>query len=124
MSSDNLLRQEVRESLGDVRRRIRGFTGLYSDENLIREVLSACYEVAAGCRDDARMQNVMQIVTDRCRRLAYVTNRFADRDPVVISAVRAQAIAAVDLLQDAVFEARKSHLPAPRLGGLLRRRSL
>jgi hypothetical protein len=124
MSSDTALRQEIRHSLNDVRRWICGYSGLYSNENLTRDVLRACDEMTMQIEADPRLEEARRLVEDRCRRLARATDRFADRDPALIAASRAQAIAAIDLFQDAVFTLRKAHIPTQQLGGLLRRRSL
>ena len=40
MSSEMLLRQEIRHSLGYVRSMIDHYSGLYAGENLTRDVLS------------------------------------------------------------------------------------
>jgi hypothetical protein len=124
MSDDIALRQEIRQSFDDIRRRIRSYTGLYSTEDLIRDVTHACDEMTMAIAHSHRLEEARSAVEDRCRRLAQVTDRFTTRDPVVIAASRAQAIAAVDALQDAIFQARKASVPVPRLGPLLRRRSL
>jgi hypothetical protein len=46
------------------------------------------------------------------------------RDPATIAASRAQAFASIDVLQDALFEIRKAEIGSPRIGALLRRKSL
>ena len=71
-----------------------------------------------------RLQEARRLVEDRCRRLAQDTDRFALRDPAVIAVSRAQAMAAIDMLQDVVFEWRKARMKVPSSGRLLRRRSL
>lgn len=124
MNNDAILRQEIRHSLNQVRSRIRSYTGLYSSENLPHEVLRICDETMVLIGHDPRLEEARRIVEHRCRRLAQVANRFADRDPVSIAAARAQAVAAVDVLQDTLFELRKASAPAQGLGAVLKRRSL
>jgi hypothetical protein len=124
MSGENVLRQEIRHSLNDVRGRIRSYSGLYPDESLIREVLRACDAMTAEVEADPRVEEARRNVAERCQRLAAVADRFSNRDPVVIAASRAQAIAAIDMLQDAVFELRRARSLAPQLRGILRRKSL
>ncbi len=123
MNSDTALRQEIRYSFNDVRSRIGSYTGLYSNEDLTREVLRACDQMLVLAARDPCLEEAKRVVEERCRRLAEVTDRFADRDPAVIAVSRAQAIAAVDLLQDAIFRLRRASAPVPRIGGLLRQRS-
>lgn len=124
MSSDTLLRQEFRYSLNNVRSRIRSFTGLYSNESLTCDVLHACDEMMLLIGPDTRLDELRLVIEDRCTRLAQVADRFSDRDPTAIATARAQAIAAIDLLQDALFRLCRSNAPDPRQCGLLRRRSL
>lgn len=124
MGSDTALRQEIRSSLDDARRRIRSYMGLYSNENLIRDVLRACDDTTVRVDPAPQLDEARRIIEDRCRRLVQVTDRFTDRDPAVIGTARAQAIAAIDMLQDTVFRLRKVHTTDPRLCGLLRRPSL
>jgi alkanesulfonate monooxygenase SsuD/methylene tetrahydromethanopterin reductase-like flavin-dependent oxidoreductase (luciferase family) len=124
MSSDTVLRQEIRYSLGYIRSMIDNYSGLYSGENLARDVLRFCDEMTDAGASHPRLQEARRLVEDRCRRLAHDTDRFALRDPAVIAASRAQAMAAIDMLQDVVFEWRKARLTVPSSGRLLRRKSL
>lgn len=124
MSNDNILRQEIRSSLSIVRALIKEYSGLYSAEDLTREVLQVCDNIAAPARPDRRLEDARRMVFERCTRLAHTANRFTARDPAVIAASRAQAVAAIDALQDAVFELRRSCRHEPTVGRVLRRRSL
>jgi alkanesulfonate monooxygenase SsuD/methylene tetrahydromethanopterin reductase-like flavin-dependent oxidoreductase (luciferase family) len=124
MSSDTILRQEIRCSLGYIRSMIDNYSGLYSGENLARDVLRFCDEMTDAGVSHPRLQEARRLVEDRCKRLAQDTDRFALRDPAVIAASRAQAMAAIDRLQDVVFEWRKGRMPVPSSGRLLRRKSL
>jgi hypothetical protein len=124
MNSDTVLRHEIRRSLSEVRSRIRSHSGLYSGEDLFRDVLGTCDEMTAALDPTPRLSDARRNVEERCRRLAQVTNRFADRDPALIAAARVQALAAIDMFQDAVFELRKAGIPVPRTGLLLKERSL
>jgi len=124
MSNDTLLRQEIRSSLGFVRSMINNFTGLYSGENLTRDVLRFCDEMTGSGAPHPRLEEARRLVEERCRRLVQAADRYAMRDPAAIAASRAQAMAAVDMLQDAVFEWHKAHMAVPSTGRLLRRKSL
>ena len=124
MSSDTVLRQEIRYSLGYIRSMIDNYSGLYSGENLARDVLRFCDEMTDAGTQHPRFQEARRLVEDRCRRLAQDTDRFALRDPAAIAASRAQAMAAIDMLQDVVFEWRKTRMTMPSTGRLLRRKSL
>ncbi|MBJ6125957.1 hypothetical protein [Microvirga splendida] len=123
MSRDTLLRQEIRYSLGYIRSMINNYSGLYSGENLARDVLRFCDEMAGSGASHPRLQEARRLVEERCRRLAQDTDRFALRDPASIAASRAQAMAAIDMLQDVVFEWRRARMPVPSSGRLLRRKS-
>ena len=124
MSDDRLLREEIRRPLDGARSRIRRYTGLHPDEDLVREVLHMCNAVMARADADPRLREISETVMARCQRLAQVTNRFAERDLASIAKARAQAVAAVDMLQDVVFEWRKARMTVPSSGRLLRRKSL
>jgi hypothetical protein len=124
MSSDTVLRQEIRYSLGYIRSMIDGYSGLYPGENLTRDVLRFCDGMTDAGTPHPRLQEARRLVEDRCRRLAQDTDRFALRDPAAIAASRAQAMAAVDMLQDVVFEWRRARMAVPSSGRLLRRKSL
>ncbi|MEE1657152.1 hypothetical protein VB618_13165 [Microvirga sp. CF3062] len=124
MSSDTVLRQEIRYSIGYIRSMIDNYSGLYSGENLARDVLRFCDEMTDAGTPYPRLHEARRLVEDRCRRLAQDTDRFALRDPAVIAASRAQAMAAIDRLQDVVFEWRKARMNVPSSGRLLRRKSL
>jgi hypothetical protein len=124
MSSDTVLRQEIRYSLGYIRSMIDNYSGLYSGENLARDVLRFCDEMTDAAPSHPRLQEARRLVEDCCRRLAQDTDRFALRDPAMIAASRAQAMAAIDRLQDVVFEWRKARINVPSSGRLLRRKSL
>ncbi|SCY72994.1 hypothetical protein [Microvirga guangxiensis] len=122
MSDDNILRQEVRQSLYNVRRLIRSYSGLYAGEDLARDVLKACDEMAG--QSTPRLREALRTVQERCTKLVRDADRFSARDPATIAASRAQAFASIDILQDALFEMRKAETSNPRLGALLRRKSL
>ncbi|WP_201830175.1 hypothetical protein [Microvirga zambiensis] len=124
MSSETLLRQEIRQSLGFVRSLIDHYSGLYAGENLTRDVLLICDEMTDTDEPDVRLKEARRVVEERCRQLAQATDRFAQRDPAVIAISRAQAVAAIDLFQDAAFEYRKTRTIFPSSGRLLRRKSL
>ncbi|WP_114942843.1 hypothetical protein [Microvirga calopogonii] len=124
MSSEVLLRQEIRHSLGYVRGMIDHYSGLYSGENLTRDVLSFCDGMIRSGEPNARLREARRLVEDRCRQLADATDRFTQRDPASIAAMRAQAVAAIDLFQDAAFEWHKTRVAVPSSGRLLRRKSL
>ncbi|MGF9756466.1 hypothetical protein AAII07_14785 [Microvirga sp. 0TCS3.31] len=124
MSSDTILRQEIRYTIGYIRSMIDNYSGLYSGENLARDVLRFCDEMTDAGTPHPHVQEARRLVEERCRRLAQDTDRFALRDPTAIAASRAQAMAAIDRLQDVVFEWRKARMTAPSSGRLLRRKSL
>ena len=124
MSSDTILRQEIRYSLGYIRSMIDNYSGLYSGENLAREVLRFCDEMADAGVPHPRIQEARRLVEDRCRRLAQDKDRFALRDPAAIAASRAQPMAAIDMLQDVVVEWRTARMTVPSSGRLWRRKSL
>jgi len=73
---------------------------------------------------NSRLREARRLVEERCRQLADATDRFAQRDPASIAAMRAQAVAAIDLFQDAAFEWHKTRVSVPSSGRLLRRKSL
>ena len=124
MNSESLLRQEIRDSLGFVRSMIDHYSGLYSGENLTRDVLSFCDGMVRSGQPNSRLKEARRIVEERCRELALATDRFADRDPASIATMRAQAVAAIDVFQDAAFEWHKARAAMPSSGCLLRRKSL
>ena len=122
MNDDHHVREEVRFFLSFVRGLIHSYSGLYAGENLTRDVLRLCDEMTTG-EPDARVREARCIVEDRCTRLAQAADRFTERDPALIAAARSQAVAAIDLLQDAVVRWRKSRAPVPQFGKLLRQKS-
>jgi hypothetical protein len=124
MSNDNILREEIRYSLGFVRSLIHNYSGLYSGENLAGDVLRYCDEMVKPEEPNARLEAARRLVEERCRRLAQAADRFADRDPAAIAASRVKADAAIDMLQDAVFEWRRARMPMSSSGRMLRRKSL
>jgi len=124
MSSETLLRQEIRDSLGYVRSMIDHYSGLYTGENLTQDVLRFCDELARSAAPNPRLREARRVVEERCRQLAHATDRFSPRDPAWIAAVRAQAVAAIDVFQDAAFESHKARAVVPSSGRLLRRKSL
>lgn len=124
MNDDSILRQEIRRSLSGIRNLVRSYTGLYPGEDLACDVLKACDEMARPSHLSPRLLEARRIVQARCSKLARDADRFSVRDPAVIASSRAQAFAAIDVLQDALFELRRAEQGAPRLGSLLRRRSL
>lgn len=124
MSDDNVFRQDLRHSLGAVRKLIHSYSGLYPDEDLARDVLSLCDEIAKPSQATMRLNEARRIVHERCTRLAHAADRFSSRDPVKIAAFRAQAAASIDMLQDVLLDARRRQQGPPRIGALLRRKSL
>jgi len=124
MSNDTLALQEIRYSLNYVRSLIHNYSGLYSGEDLTRDVIRFCDDVARAEEPDRRLKEARRIVEERCRRLTQATDRFAQRDPASIAASRAQAVAAIDVLQDAVLEWHKARVAVPSSGRLLRQKSL
>jgi hypothetical protein len=124
MSDDSILRQEIRHSLSRARSLIRSYSGLYSGEDLARDVLRVCDEIAQTLQPTPRLREARRIVQERCAKLVRDADRFSMRDPATIAASRAQAFASIDILQDALFEMRKAETGVPRIGTLLRRRSL
>jgi hypothetical protein len=124
MSSETIIRQEIRDSLGFVRSMIDHYSGLYSGENLTRDVLRFCDQMTSTEDSNLRLREARRIVEERCRRLAQATDRFAQRDPAAIAAMRAQAVAAIDMFQDAAFEWHKARTVIPSSGRLLRRKSV
>lgn len=123
MDDDHLVREEVRFSLSFVRSLIHSYSGLYVGENLTRDVLRLCDEMTTAGEPDARIREARSIVEDRCRRLVRAADRFTERDPAAIASARAQTVAAVDALQDAVVRWRKVHAQVPHIGRLLKRKS-
>jgi hypothetical protein len=124
MSSETILRQEIRHALGFVRSMIDHYSGLYSGENLTRDVLSFCDGMIKSGQPNSRLREARRVVEERCRQLALATDRFAPRDPASIAASRAQAVAAIDLFQDAAFEWHRTRVAIPSSGRLLRQKSL
>ncbi|MCG7391497.1 hypothetical protein MHY87_01060 [Microvirga sp. ACRRW] len=124
MSDDSILRQEIRHSLSGVRNLIRSYSGLYSGEDLAREVLKVCDQVAQSRQLTPRLKEARRAVYERCARLAHDADRFSMRDPTAIAASRARAFASIDVLQDALLEMRKAETCVFRIGPLLRRKSL
>jgi len=124
MTNDSILRQEIRHSLSRARSLIRAYSGLYSGENLASDVLMACDELAGACQATPRVNEARRIVQERCAKLVRDADRFSMRDPATIAASRSQAVASIDILQDALFEMRKAAVGTPRIGALLKQRSL
>ncbi len=123
MMPERHLRNQIRSLLDAARGRVRAFTGLYSDEDLANEVLSACDEALVLAGTSPRLDELRQVVEARCQQLAEVTNRFSARDPVVIAAARTQVVIAIDQMQDAALGPLKA-ATTQRPQGLLKRRSL
>lgn len=123
MGDDYLVREEIRFSLSFVRSLIHGYSGLYAGENLTLDVLRLCDEMTTAGEPDLKVREARGIVEDRCKHLTRAADRFTDRDPAAIAAARAQAVAAIDALQDAVVQWRKAHTPVPHIGRLLKRKS-
>jgi hypothetical protein len=123
MSDDNILRREIRHSLSGVRSMIRSYSGLYPGEDLARDVLTICDGMAQSSEPSPRLKAARSVVLERCVKLARAADRFSARDPAAIAASRAQAVASIDIMQDALFEMRRAEVETPRIGALLRRRS-
>jgi hypothetical protein len=111
-----LLRESIRAPLEEARSFVGGFTSLYSDENLILEVLSRCDAALATVSLSPALEELSATVELRCRRLLHVSDRFTDRDPVRIAAARVHAIAALDQLQDALMVLHKAASAEQPLG--------
>lgn len=127
MSEDSILREEIRCSLSEVRQLIRSYSGLYTGEDLARDVLQACDGMAPSVQPSLRFKEVRRLVQERCAELARDADRFTMRDPGRIAASRARAVASIDLLQDVVLELRRAEMRErgiPRPGCFLKRRSL
>lgn len=124
MSEDSILRQEIQHSLSEIRRQIHSYSGLYANEDLTRDVLQACDEMAKSIEPSPRFKEARRLVREHCARLTRDADRFSMRDPSMIAASRAKAIASIDLMQDTLFELRRAGVSFPRLGCFLRRRSL
>ena len=65
MSSETLLRQEIRDSLGFVRSMIDHYSGLYTGENLTQDVLRFCDEVAMSAAPNPRLREARRVVEER-----------------------------------------------------------
>lgn len=124
MSDESILRQEIRHSLRRARSLIGSYSGLYSSEDLARDVLMVCDEMALSSQATPRLREARRLVQERCAKLERDADRFSMRDPTTIAASRAQAFASIDLLQDALLDIRRNETGAPRIGALLRKRSL
>jgi hypothetical protein len=124
MNDTAAFRQRIRSILNGARAKVHDYTGLYADEDLTSDVLRVCDNVTERVASDPRLEQAKLIVEDRCRRLALATDRFVPRDLAFISKARAQAIAAIDALQDIVLELRKADESNRHLGSLLKRRSV
>jgi len=121
---DTVSRQELKSLLDGARAKIRSHTGLYPDEDLARDVLRLCDAATLRVKPHPRLREARRIVEDRCNRLAQATDRFAVRDIAAIGMSKAQAVAAIDVLQDVVLGLCKTDDPGRGLGPLLKRRSL
>jgi hypothetical protein len=124
MNDNAAFRHQIRSVLNGARAKIRNYTGLYADENLTSDVLGICENAMVRIARDPRLEQAKLIVEDRCSQLTQATDRFVPRDLAAISTTRAQAIAAIDALQDVVLELRKADDPALHLGPLLKRRGV
>jgi hypothetical protein len=122
MSDDVEFRREIKHVFDGVRIRIGSYTGLYADEDLLQDLQQACGDLLRTVAPEPRLDVAMHALEDRCRHLAKVTDRFAERDPDVIATARAQAVAAVDMLQDAIFDLRKAEMEQRVPRRLLKRR--
>jgi hypothetical protein len=123
MSDDVVLRREIKHVLDGVRAKICGYAGLYADEDLLRDVQQACVRLSGTAASELRLEHAISALEDRCRHLAQVTNRFAERNPDVIATVRAQAVAAVDMVQDVILDLRKAEAERRLPRQVLKRRS-
>src|SRR3712207_5241868 len=61
MSSDTILRQEIRFSLGFVRGMIHHYSGLYAGENLTRDVLRFCDEMTKAGEPNVRLKEARRL---------------------------------------------------------------
>lgn len=122
MNDDAALRSRVKVLLDEARRRIEAHTGLYRDEDLARDVLRICDEVAAWSEPGPRIEEVRRHVEHRCNLVAMVADRFGHRDPALIGTARAQAVAAIDVFQDAVLGQSRDAARAQPSGYRLKRR--
>ena len=96
--------REIKRGLDRARNQILRYNGLYTDEDLIRDVLRTCHEAASGASPHPRLDATGRHVEARCKRLVHVADRFATRDIALMASARAQAVAAVDVFQDVVVE--------------------
>ncbi|WP_243373485.1 hypothetical protein [Microvirga solisilvae] len=124
MNEDSILREEIRHSLRHLRLMIHSYSGLYAGEDLARDVLRTCDEIARPTQPSPRFKEARRLVQERCAKLAHDADRYSMRDPAMIAISRAKAVASVDMLQDALFELRKAERGAPRPGSYLKRPSL
>lgn len=122
-ADDRVLRQEAKDVLDGARSRIATYTGLYTNENLIADVLGLCRAAATGVAPSARVREAYLLVEDRCRHLAKAADRYAPEQFDVVAASRSRAIAAVDTFQDVIVESRRLARQAGGPGVLLRRRA-
>ncbi|MGO4574353.1 hypothetical protein [Microvirga sp. 2TAF3] len=120
---DTALRQNIRHMLQNVRSMIGSYTGLYGDENLTHDVLHTCDRIIAHVVPHTGLEEARRLVEERCQRLTQMADRFGERNLALISTARAQAIASIDVLQDAVLERCKGYDAAPHVGPVLRVRS-
>lgn len=107
MGDDRMLRQEIRLPLDIARTQVRRHTGLYPDEDLTRDVLGICDEVLTFVPMTPNLRDAREAVEAGCIRLSQLSDRFSERNLTAISKARAQAIAAIDRLQDVLLERRR-----------------
>jgi hypothetical protein len=124
MNDNAAFRQQIRSILNGARAKVHDYTGLYADEDLTSDVLRVCDSLMEVVASGPRLEQARVTVEDRCRRLAQATDRFIPRDLASISKARAQAVAAIDALQDAALELCKADNSARHMGPLLKRRSV
>jgi len=124
MSEDGILRQDLRQALNDVRRLIQAYSGLYAGEDVVGDVLGACDRIAKTARSSPRFEEARRLVYERCAQLVSDADRFSMRDPASIARSRARALAAVDMLQDTLFDLFKTETRSLPQRSFLKRRSL
>lgn len=124
MNDDGALRTTVKLLLDEARRRVAGHTGLYRDEDIVADVLRVCDEAAAWSEPGPRIEEARRHVEHRCNLVAMVADRFGQRDPGLIGTARAQAVAAIDVFQDAVLGQSRDSTRNQPPGYRLRRRGV
>jgi hypothetical protein len=117
------LREEIKRVLDGARAVVRDYTGLDARQDLAAEVMTICERALPCLESGARLQEAKRLLAERCAQLARVSDRFVERDPAAIGAVRILTLAALDTFQDAVFERRKLDAQPRGSASLLRKQA-